>query len=147
MTVTSEMIDAGVLAWLRAGGPECDGVGLVGSIYKAMREVDPAYAEFLEARRSRFQPMTGTSGANCQPVELLWRSFFDAPIEVDAEIAPLVRALNEAGLETVASCSGHGHRPGNIALRDGREIIIARDFAEARKIDALFPLDINGAER
>lgn len=43
MIVTSEMIDAGVLAWLRAGGPECDGVGLVGSIYKAMREVDPAF--------------------------------------------------------------------------------------------------------
>jgi hypothetical protein len=47
-----------------------------------------------------------------------------------------VAALNAAGIETVASCSGHGSRLGNIALRDGRELIIARDFAEARRIEA-----------
>lgn len=81
-------------------------------------------------------------GANGQPVELL--EIGGRVVEVDAEIAPLVRALNAAGLETVASCSGHGHRPADIALRDGREIIVARDFAEARRINALFPTDING---
>ncbi len=63
---------------------------------------------------------------------------------IDTEIRPLVIALNLAGMETVASCSGHGHRPGNIALRDGREVIVARNYDEARKIDALFPLDIHG---
>lgn len=62
----------------------------------------------------------------------------------DAEIADIVRALNSCGLKTVASCSGHGHRPGIISLEDGRELVIARDFAEARKIDALFPINING---
>lgn len=62
----------------------------------------------------------------------------------DPEIAPLVAALNLAGLKTIASCSGHGHRPGNIALSDGREIIIARNFEEARQIGRLFPLDIHG---
>lgn len=67
-------------------------------------------------------------------------------VSVDEPIADLVRVLNENGYPTVASCSGHGFRPGNIALRDGRELIIARDHAEARKIDALFPLDINGDE-
>src|SRR5690606_39841374 len=41
----------------------------------------------------------------------------------DPEIADLVRALNAGGIRTVASCSGHGHRPGNIALADGRELI------------------------
>jgi len=61
----------------------------------------------------------------------------------DPEIADLVSALNEAGIRTVASCSGHGHRPGNIMLADGRELVIARDFDEARKIDAMFP-GING---
>ena len=66
------------------------------------------------------------------------------PVDVDEPIADLVRVLNENGYPTVASCSGHGFRPGNIALRGGRELIIARDHAEARKIDALFPLDING---
>lgn len=62
----------------------------------------------------------------------------------DPEIADLVRALNSGGVKTVASCSGHGHRPGNIALADGRELVIARDYAEARKIDKLFPVDVNG---
>lgn len=56
----------------------------------------------------------------------------------DPEIADLVSALNEAGIRTVASCSGHGHRPGNIMLADGRELVIARDFDEARKIDTMF---------
>lgn len=61
----------------------------------------------------------------------------------DPEIADLVTALNNAGIRTVASCSGHGHRPGNIMLEDGRELIIARNFDEARVIDAIFP-GING---
>lgn len=65
----------------------------------------------------------------------------------DAEIADIVRALNSCGLKTVASCSGHGHRPGIISLADGRELVIARDYAEARKIDALFPININGEEK
>ena len=45
----------------------------------------------------------------------------------DPEIADLVSALNAGGVPTVASCSGHGERPGNIALADGRELIIAKD--------------------
>lgn len=82
-------------------------------------------------------------GANGQSVTLI--AINKGTVEVDSEIAPIVAALNAVGLETAASCSGHGFRPANIALRDGREIIIARSHAEARKIDALFPLDINGA--
>jgi hypothetical protein len=81
-------------------------------------------------------------GANGQDVELL--QIGGRTVEVDVEIAPIVTALNAAGVETRASCSGHGFRPGNIALRDGREIIIARTHAEGRLIDRLFPLDING---
>lgn len=65
----------------------------------------------------------------------------------DPCIAPLVAALNAAGFATVASCCGHGHRPGVIALRDGRELFIAKDFNEARQIDAIFPIDINGNTR
>lgn len=82
------------------------------------------------------------NGANGQPVELL--TINGKLVEVDTEIAPIVAALNAAGVETVASCCGHGFRPGLIALRDGREIIIARDHDEARMIDRLFLLDING---
>lgn len=65
----------------------------------------------------------------------------------DPCIAPLVAALNAASIETVASCCGHGHRPGVIVLRDGRELFIAKDFEEARKVDAAFPTDINGDAR
>ena len=85
------------------------------------------------------------TGANGQQVELL--DIGGRVVEVDAEIAPIVAALNAAGAPTIASCSGHGHRPATIALRDGRWLVIARDREEWRKIEALFPIDINGIER
>ena len=54
----------------------------------------------------------------------------------DPCIGPLVKALNESdlpavpsrlnpdGIRTVASCCGHGQRPGRISLADGRELLI-----------------------
>ena len=54
---------------------------------------------------------------------------------VDACIAPLVQALNDGGFQTVASCCGHGKRPGNIALEDGRELLILPNYEEARKLE------------
>lgn len=60
-------------------------------------------------------------------------------IDVDKCISEIVRAFNAMGIITVASCCGHGKRPGNIALADGREIIIAPDFETGRKIDSIFP--------
>ena len=61
----------------------------------------------------------------------------------DPEIADLVRALNDGGVATVASCSGHGHRPGNIMLADGRVLVVCRDADEAREVESRFP-GING---
>lgn len=55
----------------------------------------------------------------------------------------LIKALNIYGIRTVASCCGHGRRPGNIVLEDGRELIIAPNFDAARQIDKYFP-DICG---
>lgn len=46
----------------------------------------------------------------------------------DPCLEPLIRMLNGGGLETVASCCGHGRWPGNIALADGRYLVIADDF-------------------
>lgn len=43
----------------------------------------------------------------------------------DPCLVPLVRALYENGFPTVASCCGHGKRPGNVALSDGRTIFVA----------------------
>lgn len=57
---------------------------------------------------------------------------------IDRCIAPIVKALNECGIVTVYSCCGHGHRPGNIMLADGREIIIAKDYETAREVDRAF---------
>ena len=53
-------------------------------------------------------------------------------IDIDSCIAPIVLALNDAGIETVASCCGHGKIDGSIVLRDGRELVI-RKFQERAK--------------
>jgi hypothetical protein len=64
----------------------------------------------------------------------------------DPCIAGLVTALNAAGLRTIASCCGHGHRPGRVTLFDGTELYIATP-AQAEVIEAAFPVDINGEVR
>lgn len=66
---------------------------------------------------------------------------------LDPCLISLIKVLNKVGLKTIASCCGHGHRPGNIALEDGREIIIARNYQEAREIDKLFPVSITGESK
>jgi hypothetical protein len=53
---------------------------------------------------------------------------------IDSCIFPIVKALNKAKIETVASCCGHNKGLGSIALVDGRELLIAKDFKTARKI-------------
>lgn len=60
-------------------------------------------------------------------------------IDVDSCIASIVKALNACGVVTIASCCGHGIRPGNIALADGRELVIAPDYETGRLIDRMFP--------
>lgn len=57
----------------------------------------------------------------------------------DECIHPIVAALNNAGLQTVASCCGHGKRAGNIILKDGREILIMPNYTESRLVERLFP--------
>lgn len=42
----------------------------------------------------------------------------------DPEIADIVCALNSGGVKTVASCSGHGVKPGGVALADGRQLLL-----------------------
>jgi len=62
---------------------------------------------------------------------------------VDPELQTLVQALNDGGFQTTASCFGHGHRPAIISLSDGRELLILRNYEEARSLDTRWP-DING---
>ena len=48
------------------------------------------------------------------------------PFYVDKCIADIVQALNDGGLETVASCCGHNKIDGNIMLRDSRILTITK---------------------
>ena len=53
---------------------------------------------------------------------------------IDQCIAHIVAALNAGGVETIASCCGHGRMPGRIDLTDGRVLIIQHPVEkEARR--------------
>lgn len=67
-------------------------------------------------------------------------------IGVDSCIAPLVEALNVAGILTDASCCGHGNRPGSIILADGRELIISPSREATIEMEKNYP-DIHGVHR
>jgi len=43
---------------------------------------------------------------------------------IDACVADLVSALAHAAIRTRASCCGHGKRPGEIVLQDGRRLLV-----------------------
>jgi hypothetical protein len=57
-------------------------------------------------------------------------------IGIDACIAPIVKALQKAGIDMRGSCCGHGKEHGDIHLQDGRVLIIqnnAQDYYVNRK--------------
>jgi len=65
---------------------------------------------------------------------------------IDPCIAPIVQALNDGGILTIASCCGHGHRPGSIIFQDEKgehQEMMVMPHAEARKLYKLWP-DIHG---
>ena len=49
---------------------------------------------------------------------------------IDACLAPIVEALNDAGIFTAACCCGHGQYEGSIILQDGRELVIHKQIRE-----------------
>ena len=67
-------------------------------------------------------------------------------VDVDSCIATLVQAINDGGVKTLASCCGHGNRPGNIILEDRRELVIFPDWESSREFDKSYP-DIGGQRR
>jgi len=71
---------------------------------------------------------------------------------VDEAVADIVKALNDAGIETRASCSGHGRRAGNIALASGRMLDILPDYETWENHNdtckhKMFATDIHGKQR
>lgn len=63
---------------------------------------------------------------------------------IDKCIAPLVQALQAAGINMTGSCCGHNKVPGCIALADGRELIVAQNYETARKVYNDWPTNIHG---
>jgi hypothetical protein len=53
-------------------------------------------------------------------------------MRIDACIAPLVRALQEAGINMRGSCCGHGRGCGDIHLQDGRMLVILDEAAATK---------------
>jgi hypothetical protein len=49
----------------------------------------------------------------------------------DPCLEPLIRALNDGGLPTIASCCGHGLLPGNVILKDGRCLLLLPSYEDA----------------
>lgn len=64
-------------------------------------------------------------------------------IAVDQCIADFVDRLNKAGIETVASCCGHGNLPTTIALTGDRWLILT-DRETRERIEAMLGVDIHG---
>lgn len=55
-------------------------------------------------------------------------------IHCDPCIAPLVSALNQAHLYTIASCCGHGQGISRIDLHDGRALFVVPTFGDAQRL-------------
>ena len=65
------------------------------------------------------------------PAELSYTGEFRwAEKEIDSCIAPIVKALNDAGIYTSNCCCGHGKSDGDIYLHDGRILIIKQQREE-----------------
>lgn len=68
-----------------------------------------------------------------------WGEDMKPSLWCDPCLEPLVRALNDGGLRTVASCCGHGRRPSVITLEDGRQILVLPDLDAYSAIAWLWP--------
>lgn len=67
------------------------------------------------------------------PASLSWNGELRwAEKGIDRCIAPIVQALNDAGIFTSNSCCGHGKCDGFILLHDGRELMIKKSEGEEK---------------
>lgn len=97
------------------------------------------------AKASPAKPSVPNAGREGDMVVLRRDEAGKPTVWCDPDIADLIDALNTTALATVASCSGHGHRPGRITLADGRELFVAKGFEQADFINRNLPYpDING---
>jgi len=64
-------------------------------------------------------------------------------VDIDKCIYPIVKALNDGGVFTIASCCGHGQLPGSIILENNKELILTT-FDESRKLFKSIGVNIHG---
>lgn len=53
---------------------------------------------------------------------------------IDPCIVPIVKALNDGGILTAATCCWHGAEMGNIWLKDGRVLALFSSWDEYKKV-------------
>ena len=64
-------------------------------------------------------------------------------VGIDSCIAPIVKALQERGIDMRGSCCGHGKFPGNIELLDGRRIMIF----SPEQLEKYFPSELETTQQ
>ena len=74
----------------------------------------------------------------CVPTPIQKRS----TVKVDACIAPLVQMLNSYGVQTTASCCGHGKISHSRILLDARSLEILPLEDGSLRVHLIFPYDI-----
>lgn len=132
-----------------ANGNPASGEEYGRSIEKRMealeQERDAAIAEVERLRADRVAACPCKTAPNREAAMVTIERKPDGTPSVwcDPCIAPIIRALNAGGVATIASCCGHQNRPGSIVLADGREMIMARTYEEARAVESHFP-NVNG---
>ena len=112
-------------------GIEC-AVAAIRGLSERAKHQEPAAAEQaawhagLDEGRAQAAPAAVAEyGSREERMVVLQRGHDGIPtVWCDPEIADIVGALNSGGVKTVASCSGHGEKPGGIALADGRQLLL-----------------------
>lgn len=66
---------------------------------------------------------------------------------VDRCIAPIVQALQDAGIKTDASCCGHGYLPITIALEGEKWLVIFEDNKSFHRAMEPFKVNIAGEKQ
>ena len=63
-----------------------------------------------------------------RPVTLAYQMLVSGRTEVDVDacLAPLIQALNDAGVQTVGCCCGHGRGQGSVLIQQDARIIELR---------------------
>lgn len=109
----------------------CQWLESLDALEKALALPDTAEPVACECDTGREQAMRVVS-RNPKGIPTVW---------CDPCIFTIVKALNDGGIPTVASCCGHNKQSGIISLSDGRELLVLPDYESARHAERHPPKD------